>query len=427
MSEEPLKELAKGFRKRTWVTAKLATRMGMKMAKRTLIGADQKVIDEQKAVEAAKQWVSQVGALKGLAMKVGQMASYLPGALPEAAQDVLAQLQAESTAMAWDEVAKVIAAELKDAPDALFDDMDPTPFAAASIGQVHRARFEGRDVVVKVQYPGIEELMRSDMKTIGIMARMSTVGTASDGKALAEELAARILEECDYEREAENQRTFKALLGDVPAIVDERSTRRVITSELVEGMRFAAFTESASRDAKDRAGQRIFDACFGVLFRHAIFNGDPHPGNYLFDEDGHVTFLDFGCVRRFDTEMIDTWKRVAITILDDDLAGFKTEWPKLGFVPNPKKFDWDYQWKAVQDLYLPLKTRGFRFTDDYVQNSYGLQVFDNPNKMKLRMGPEWLLLNRLQWGLYAILAKLDAAGDWPTLFRASVESPTTPK
>ena len=427
MNEEPLKELAKGFRKRTWVTAKLATRMGMKMAKRTFIGASEAKADEQKAVEAAKQWVTQIGALKGLAMKVGQMASYLPGALPEAAQDVLAQLQAESTAMAWDEVAKVIRAELGAEPDALFDDMDPKPFAAASIGQVHRARFEGREVVVKVQYPGIEDLMRSDMKTIGMMARMSTVGTASDGKALAEELAARILEECDYEREAENQKLFRELLGDVPTIVDARSTKRVITSELVEGMRFAAFVESASHDAKDRAGERIFDACFRVLFRHAVFNGDPHPGNYLFGEDGRVTFLDFGCVRRFDPAMIDQWKRAALTILDDDLEGFKTEWGKLGFVPNPKKFDWDYQWRAVQDLYLPLKTPGFRFTDDYVQNSYGLQVFDNPNKMKLRMGPEWLLLNRLQWGLYAILAKLDAAGDWPTLFRASVESPTDPK
>lgn len=427
MSEEPLKELAKGFRKRTWVTAKLATRMGMKMAKRTFIGASDAIADEQKAVEAAKQWVTQIGALKGLAMKVGQMASYLPGALPEAAQDVLAQLQAESTAMAWGEVAKVIESELGGDPDGLFDDMDPEPFAAASIGQVHRARFDGREVVVKVQYPGIEELMRSDMRTIGLMARMSTVGTASDGKALAEELAARILEECDYEREAENQRTFKELLHDVPTIVDERSTRRVITSELVDGMRFAPFVESASQDAKDRAGQRIFDACFRVLFRHAIFNGDPHPGNYLFDDTGHVTFLDFGCVRRFDVEMIDQWKLAALAILDDDLEGFKAEWSKLGFVPNPKKFDWDYQWRAVQDLYLPLKTPGFRFTDDYVQNSYGLQVFDNPNKMKLRMGPEWLLLNRLQWGLYAILAKLDAAGDWPALFRASVESPTEPK
>lgn len=427
MNEEPLTELAKGFRKRTWVTAKLATRMGMKMAKRTFIGGSGDAPDEQQAIEAAKQWVSQVGALKGLAMKVGQMASYLPGALPEAAQDALAQLQAESTAMAWDQVAKVIEEQLGTTPESLFEQIDPEPFAAASIGQVHRARFEERDVVVKIQYPGIEDLMRSDMKTVGIMARMSTLGTASDGKALADELAARILEECDYELEAKNQEVFRELLGDVPRVVSERSTKRVLTTELVEGMRFAQFVESASQEAKDRAGERIFDACMGILFRHAIFNGDPHPGNYLFDAEGKVTFLDFGCVRRFDIAMMDQWKRMALTVLDDDFEGFRREWPKLGFVPQPHKLDWDYQWEAVLDLYLPLKTPGFRFTDEYVQNSYGLQVFDNPNKMRLRMGPEWLLLNRLQWGLYAILAKLDAAGDWPALFRSAVESETTPR
>lgn len=428
---KPLDELAKGFRKRTLVTAKLAGKMGLKMARRTLGGPrEPDAVDVEKAADAARELVVQLGGLKGLVMKLGQMASYLPGALPDAAQRELAKLQAQSTAMSFARVREVIERELGGAPDALFESFDPEPFAAASIGQVHRARFEGRDVAVKVQYPGIEEVLASDLSTVGFFAKVSTLGLPMDAGSIVEELRSRVLEECDYEREAKSQRELAALMeGDpdvhVPAIVGARSTKRVLTTEYVDALRFAELIERGTQEARDRAGGVIFRSCFSTLFRHGIYNGDPHPGNYLFHADGRVTFLDFGCVRRFDERFIETWKAFARGMIDDERDRFPERLRALGFVGSAKGFDYDAQWEITQYLYRPFKQKSppFTYTDEYVRESYGVLLFDNPNQRKTAMPPEWVLLNRLQWGLNAVLSKLNATGPWPTWFREAVEAP----
>jgi len=436
MTEEPLKGLAHGFRKRTWLTARLASKVGFKMARRSL-GRGKKQdapVDTDGAVEAAGELVRRIGTLKGLVMKVAQMASYLPGTLPPEAQKVLAQLQAHSTAMEFAQIEEVIRAELGAPSGELFDEFDPEPFAAASIGQVHRARLGNRDLAVKVQYPEIENLLKSDLRTLGLFARMSTIGHPADGKALVNELRDRTLEECDYVREAENQAGFAELLAadpacHVPAVIVERSTRRVLSSELVEAADFHTFIASASQAQIDRAARVIFQTCFDCIFRHAIYNADPHPGNYLFHDDGRVTFLDFGCVRRFDVEFIDTWKRLVLCILDGDRAGFPARFTELGMVGKAKGFDWDFQWEAMRHLYQPYTQRDpfFTFSDEFVRESYGLLVFDSPNQRRLVFPREFLFLNRLQWGLNAVLAQMRATGPWPDLLRAAVESATVPR
>lgn len=429
--KKPLDELAKGFRKRTLVTAKLASKVGVKMAQRTFLGAkkDERA-NVERATQAARELVLQLGALKGLVMKVGQMASYLPGALPDEAQRVLADLQAQSTAMSYARVAEVIEEELGRSPDALFERFDREPFAAASIGQVHRARFDGREVAVKVQYPGIEEALASDLSTIGWMTKLSTLGLPIDGAALVDELRTRILEECDYRMEAKNQRELAGVLtkeldAHVPEVIDARSSRRVLTTELALAMRFAEFVEKAPQRAKDRAGEIVFRGCFETLFGYGAYNGDPHPGNYLFSPEGRVTFLDFGCVRRFDPDFIARWKAFARCVIDDDRPRFPERFRALGLVGRERGFDYDHQWEVTQHLYLPFKQRDpfFTYSDAYVRESYGILMFDNVNQMKIAMPPEWLLLNRLQWGLNAVLAKLSATGPWPTHFRRAVEGP----
>lgn len=423
-------ELAKGFRKRTLVTATLAGKVGLKMARRTFVKGKANEPDAAEAVRAARQLVTQLGAFKGLVMKIGQMASYLPGALPPEAQAVLAKLQAESTAMSYERIRDVVEAELGAAPEALFEHFEPEPFAAASIGQVHRARLEGREVAVKVQYPGIEEVLASDLSTIGWAARVSTLGLPIDAGALVDELRTRIVEECDYELEARNQQELAALMrGDpgvhVPAVIGERSSRRVLTTELVDAARFGPFVEGATQEAKDRAAGVIFRTCFRTLFRHGVYNGDPHPGNYLFHPDGRVTFLDFGCVRRFDRTFIERWKAFARGVIDGDRGGFSDRFRALGLVGREKSFDYDAQWRATLHLYEPFTQVDpfFTYTDEYVAASYSVLLFDNPNQLKTAMPPEWLLLNRLQWGLNAVLAKLSATGPWPRWFREAVEGP----
>lgn len=432
--ETPLRELARGFRKRTMVTVGLASRVGLGLAKRTLFGPGQEQAstpaEDSEAVEAASKLVRELGALKGLVMKLGQIASYMPGALPPEAQRVLTKLQANTTAMEPAQVMEVLRSELGQEPAALFEALEPEPFAAASIGQVHRGRFEGQAVAVKIQYPGIEDALRSDLKTAGVLGRLGTVGTAMDGASLVDELRERVLEECDYRKEADNQRAFARLFASmpgahVPAVVAARSRRRVLTTMLDPGQPFYPFCDSAPQAARDRAGEIIFRVCFDCLFRHSVYNADPHPGNYLFAPDGDVTFLDFGCVRRFSIEMIEAWKAVASSVLANDRPRFQRCFPALGFVGNPKKFDWDHQWAMMRYLYRPfLATEPFTYTHAYVKESYGLLIFDNPNRTTSKMPPEWLFLNRLQWGLNSVLAHLGATAPWGEIWRAGVESPT---
>ena len=435
-----LQAIPRGFGDRTLVNLRFGARLGAAAMKRTLglgkaFASGSPAGRDEGALRDAAAMVRELGKLKGLAMKIGQMASYLPGALPEEAQEVLARLQADTQPLAWSTVSEVLTRELGGAPTTLFDAIEPTPFAAASIGQVHRARHDGRAVAVKVQYPSVDEVLERDLAAAGWFLKLSSMGTPIDAKAVAGELRARVLEECDYVREADSQERFRALLAryphcEVPEVVRSRSSRRVLTTTFAEGAPFARFRAEATRAEKDAAGAAIFETCFRCVFEHCVYNADPHPGNYLFRKDGHVVFLDFGCVRRFEPAMIDTWKRFALAVRRDDREAFREAFLDLGLARRgDAKFDWAHQLEVTRYLYAPFlasKAEPFTYTAEYVRRSYGLMIFDNPNKLRTAMPPEWLFLNRLQWGLNAILAQLGATGPWGDHWWAAVESTSTP-
>ena len=434
---DDLDELTGGLR-RMWSTASLTSKLGVKAASRVLfkkkrrddddeIDLDAATKSTEAAIATARKLVTRMGHLKGLVMKAGQIASYMPGTLPPAAQQVMAELQAHSTPMSWTKIEEVLRAELGAPPGQLFSSIEERPCASASIGQVHRAVHHGTPVAVKIQYPGIEDAIRSDLKMVGVLARLSSVGSPLDGGALARELRDRLLEECDYDREAASQALFAKLLASVPgahvpAVVTERTSRRVLTTVFAEGHRLADTPHAVA----DRAGHIIFRACFELLFKRCIYNADPHPGNYLIADNGDVTFLDFGCVRRFDPAMIATWKKLARAILDEDQIGFREGFRALGFVGKEKKFDWDYQYGAMRHLYRPYLEPSFTYTAAFVTETFGVLMFDNPNRMKIAMPPEWLFLNRLQWGLNAVLAQLGATATWRDTIEELLAAPLAP-
>lgn len=430
--ERPLTELARGFRKRTLVTTRLLAKVGVRMAKASLGGAARvaKEVDEDDAVAAARELLDQLDGLKGLTMKLGQMISYTDASLPPAAQRVLGRLQAASRPMAGDRIAEVVRAELGGAPGEVFDRFEPEPFAAASIGQVHRAELGDRAWAVKVQYPGIDELLRADIKNVGRLARLATLLSPVDGGALVDELAARVLEECDYAGEAANQVLFARLLAgdpdiDVPAVRADRSTRRVLTSELVERDGFQAFLDRAPQAARDRAGAAIYRVAFATIFGHGLYNTDPHPGNYLFAADGAVTLLDFGGVKRFSAGFIATWKRIARSILDDDRPGFRAAWIDAGFVGRARGFDFDHQYEAMRFLYRPALTPApTAMTHAFVAEIHDRLTFANKNKLKLALPADWLFVNRLQFGLFSVLAHLGATVRFDRLLRDALDLPT---
>ncbi len=254
------------------------------------------------ALQTAEDVASTLGAMKGVLMKIGQMASYVDDGLSPAVRRTLSRLQDSVPPMSAELAARVVTEELGQPPERVFGRWDPEPIAAASIGQVHRAiTRDGRAVAVKVQYPGIAETIAADLQNVALLRRMLRITAPSqDVDALIGELRDRVLEELDYRREARNQQAVAAHFAGhptihVPGIVGELSTRRVVTSELADGARFAELAGWPQRE-RDLAAETIYRFTFRSLYGAHLFNGDPHPGNYLFHGDGRVTFLDFGLV-----------------------------------------------------------------------------------------------------------------------------------
>jgi predicted unusual protein kinase regulating ubiquinone biosynthesis (AarF/ABC1/UbiB family) len=429
----PIRGLTRGFRKRTLATVRLMSKVGLRMAKKNFGMADiADRVDEDEAVAAAEALVDQLDGLKGFAMKLGQMISYVDVSLPPKAQRVLSRLQFQSKPMAPDLIAQVVADELGAPPDEVFDHFEPMPFAAASIGQVHRARLGQRDLAVKVQYPGIAELMRKDLKTVGRLSRVAMALSPIDGKAMVREFRERIAEECDYVAEAANQEQMRVAMQafpgvSVPRVFPQLSTERVLASEFVERLRFDEFRVTAPQAAKNRAARLIYGACFQSIFRHCAYNADPHPGNYLFSPTGEVTLLDFGCVKRFRPELIAQWKRLARSVLAGDLPEFTEAFRDAGFVARARKFDYAHQLEAMRELYRPmLSEEPFTFTAEWVATLPDRLGFRNKNKLKMTMPADWLFINRLQFGMFSVLVHLDATARWGELFREALNAPAAP-
>jgi len=205
----------------------------------------------------------------------------------------------------------------------------------------------------------------------------------------------------------------------------------VLTTTWSSGRGIREFASSASAASRDRAGEIVFSTCFDTLMGSCVYNGDPHPGNYLFEDDGSVVFLDFGCVRAFDPKLIDIWKRLQRAMLDDQFSAVKEALIELGLAPARdrlgQRFDWEHQRRVMDYLYRPFTSKTpFTYTDAYVRESYDLLVLKSPNQRSAGMPPEWLLLNRLQWGMNSVLAQLGATARWGEMFRRSAESPTVP-
>ncbi len=305
---------------------------------------------ERRQIEAAEQIVAALGTMKGAAMKLGQVMSFLDvGLVPEEYRDEfqrkLAALRDAAPTVTFKEMRKVIEAELDDPIDEVFESFDEEPIAAASIGQVYRARLQdGRDVAVKVQYPGVAAAVRADMQNLGLILRLAKrIAPGMDPQAIGREISERIHEELDYELEAQNQRTLARIFRNhpfivVPAVVTSLSRERVLVSEYVEGTGFEDLKTYPQED-RDRAGEILFRFYFGCLYRHGQFSGDPHPGNSRLMDDGRMAFYDFGLFKRMPPGAVELEMSVARAIIEGDSATIMRLGTEVGFFPEPEKFD----------------------------------------------------------------------------------------
>lgn len=267
-------------------------------------------------LKSAKALVKLFGGMRGAAMKVGQTLSAVDlGLVPEEVrpefQAILASLQQDAEPVAFGAIKKVIEADLGAKLSEVFAHIDEQPIAAASIGQVHRGRLlDGRDVAVKVQYPGIAEAVHADMRNLKLGLKLLTaIAPGIDTGAIADEIRERISEELDYELEAANHREMARIYRGhpfivVPEVVSSLCRERVLVTEYLEGTRFAEACTTLSQRERDDAGEAMVRFYLNGPLRHGLLNGDPHPGNCLFLADGRLGFLDFGFAKHLDETAI---------------------------------------------------------------------------------------------------------------------------
>ena len=384
-------------------------------------------LDTTFEMKTAEQVTEVLGQMKGALMKIGQMASYLDQGLPEHVRDALAELQHDAPPMSPELAASMIEEQLGAPPEVVFAEWDPRPIASASIGQVHRAMTHSGDAVaVKVQYPGVAEAVASDLDNAGlIFAGLGQLFPGLDHKALVAELRDRLLEELDYGLEAQNQQLFADLYAGhptihIPGVFHELSSRKVLVTELADGARFSELL-TWSQAEKDLAAETVYRFAFGSLYRSAAFNGDPHPGNYLFRPGGKVTFLDFGLVKRFTQAELDEFAELIVHIVvQPDHAAFRATVERLGLLPPGLPVTDEEVVDYLGHFYEFVAEDGpYTITPDYASETVR-RFFDTSGPYAVmqkaaNLPSSFVVIQRISLGLYAIFGDLRATGNWRRL------------
>jgi predicted unusual protein kinase regulating ubiquinone biosynthesis (AarF/ABC1/UbiB family) len=373
------------------------------------------------ALQTAEDVAVTLGTMKGVLMKIGQMASYVDDGLSPAVRRTLSRLQDSVPPMSEELAAGVVQEELGRPPERAFAQWDPQPIAAASIGQVHRAiTHDGRAVAVKVQYPGIAETMAADLDNVALLRRMLRITAPNqDVEALVAELRERIREELDYRKEARNQRMMAAYYDGhptihVPRIIDEFSTRRVITSELSDGVRFHELAGWTQQE-RDLAAETIYRFVFRSLYEAHAFNGDPHPGNYLFHRGGRVTFLDFGLVKTFtEVEIQPLVHMVRYLCVENDPEAFRASMEDAGFLVRGAPLSTETIVEHMGVFYQTVRRPGpLTITEEYA-SAVVRRFFDlrSPVAAYASIPRSYVILQRINLGLFAVLGELRATANW---------------
>ena len=381
-------------------------------------------LESEFQLRSAEQVAQMLGGMKGALMKLGQLASYLDQGLPEPVREALSQLQSDAPPMAPELVEQVIRAELGGAPGEVFADWDPVPLAAASIGQVHRAvTHAGVEVAVKVQYPGVDQAVASDLENTDLLFTvMSMLFPGMDPKPIVGELRERLVEELDYRIEADHQRVFVEYYEGhpfihVPAVLDDLSTARVLTTELAEGASFADVV-GWSDDERQLTAECLYRFAFGGIYQLRAFNGDPHPGNYLFRPGGHVTFLDFGLCKRFTDDEVKVFEEmIRAMVIDRDLAAFHRVVERIGILPPGFEIsDVDLADYFGHFYEFVMDDRVMEISPEWSSQSVR-QFFDlsgpHADIMKAaNLPPSMVIVQRINLGLFALFGELGARGNW---------------
>src|SRR3954471_15528901 len=429
----PTGRLARTARVGGLVTGQGLRWAGMRTANRVRTPERAAAAQSERTAAAVQQLVDQLGQMRGAAMKVGQMISMVDlDGLPEEEQDelrrTLAALRDDVPPVPFADLEKLMRQEFGGPMQRVFCDFDERAFAAASIGQVHRATtVDGDDVAVKIQYPGVAEAVDTDLRNATLLLPLvKRLAPGLDAKALAAEMRERIAEELDYELEAQNQRRIERLLRGhpfvrVPRVDTSLSTRRVLVSEYVEGERFEE-VRRADEAQRDHYGEIVFRLYFGLLYRDRIALGDPHPGNYLLCPDGRVCFLDYGLLRDVDVSRVAAERAIARAVRDGDAEALKAALRSGGYLPDGRAdaVDADFARSLMRMAIKWYAVRGMRrFSPADARRDRNGERPDQEERAAMRvqlnqftLPPEAILIRRMHGIVAVVLGQLRAGANW---------------
>jgi predicted unusual protein kinase regulating ubiquinone biosynthesis (AarF/ABC1/UbiB family) len=434
----PTGRLARTARVGGLVTGQGLRWAGMRTANRVRTPERAAAAQSDRTAALVRELVEQLGQMRGAAMKIGQMLSMVEfdGVGQDEQDDLqrrLAALRDDVPPVAFADLEKLMRQEFGGPLERVFSEFDERAFAAASIGQVHRATtIDGKDVVVKIQYPGVAEAVETDLRNAMLLLPLvKRLAPGLDAKAMAAEMRERIGEELDYELEAQHQRRVERLMRGhpfvrIPRVHLDLSTRRVLVSEYVDGARFES-VRRAPEAQRDRYGEIVLRFFFGLLYRDRIALGDPHPGNYLLCPDGRVCFLDFGLARDVDAARVAAEQAIARAVRGRDAAALKTALLEGGYLPASRADAVDGDWalrlmRRATRWYAVPGERRFSPDDAHRGKDRERPDSERPDSdqraaartqiNQFTVPPDSILIRRMHGVVAVVLEQLRAGADW---------------
>jgi predicted unusual protein kinase regulating ubiquinone biosynthesis (AarF/ABC1/UbiB family) len=358
-------------------------------------------------------------------MKVGQILSLMSGAVPEGFADRMSTLQSAAPPMAPELVRQVFDQDFGKPPEKLFRRFEAQPFAAASIGQVHRAQLaDGTPVAVKVQYPGVAEAIGADLANLStIFGFAGLAARGLDPGPMVEDLRRGISGELDYHAEADNQRRFHELFDGhpfirIPRVYPELGSGRVLVQEFIEGRPFAAAREMPE-EQRNRYAEAIFRFTFGCIHRHGLFQADPHAGNYLLLDHGKVAFLDFGCISEFEAGLQANINELIAGVLTGDLPRWRRALEAVGYVRDGVTLTNEELWEQMRVYYTFILEDNVPFTPDVASAMIrqNLQLTGEVGRINRQLNiPQGVVFTqRITFGFTGLMASIRAVGPWRSI------------
>jgi predicted unusual protein kinase regulating ubiquinone biosynthesis (AarF/ABC1/UbiB family) len=387
---------------------------------RRLTGTPAAVVNEEIQRRTAEQLFAVLGSLKGGAMKVGQALSVLEAAMPEdfvePYREMLVRLQDAAPPMPIAEVHQVLVRDLGPQWRETLT-IEDTPVAAASIGQVHRGvAADGRAVAVKVQYPGADKALRSDLQQIARLARLATTWMpAIDIKPVTDELLAAADEELDYALEAGNQRAFAEAFRDDPdvAVPDVvLQTRHVLVGEWLEGAPLSQVIRQGDQDVRNRVGQLYLEFLLDGPRRAGLLHADPHPGNFRLTPDGRLGVIDYGAVARLPGGIPPVIGALVRQALDGDAGAVIDGLRAEGFILPGIEVDPDEVLSYVLPFIEPLREPEHAFTREWLRGAargaIDVRAPEFATGLRMNMPREYAMIHRVFVGATGVLSQLGA-------------------